>query len=242
MNASLMRLSILLPALLIGVFALEACTWNCEKGAGPAVKQVLEVASFHGIAVQGSMDVQVHKADVQRVEVEAQQNLIDLISLEVKNGVWHIGTKKCYNTDKAFVVHISVPSMDAVTLQGSGGVKSANSFTVPKLHIDVQGSGGVEFAVDAKHVQAVVQGSGDIKLTGSTGAFTATVQGSGDIEADGLEASTVSADVAGSGDIDVFATGKLKAVVAGSGDISYKGTPTSIEKNIAGSGEVKQKP
>lgn len=237
------RTTLLRSAFLCCTLLLQACSGlGCEKGKGDVVKQVLTVAAFKGIAAQGSLEVRLTRASTQAVEVEGQANLIALLTTEVKNGVWYIGTKKCYNTDKPFIVHIALPTIDMVSIQGSGDVKSTGSFTTPQLKVDVQGSGSVDLAIDAKHVDAVVQGSGDIRLKGSCGDLQATVQGSGDIDADELVATNVDATVQGSGDVDVNVTGQLSANVGGSGDITYKGTPTKVNKSVAGSGEVTQAP
>lgn len=236
-----MRTTLALSSALLFIATLQACSpLNCEKGKGDVTQRELTVASFHGIAAQGSLEVRLTRGATQNVKVEGQPNLIDLITPEVKDGVWHIGTKKCYNTDKTFIIHITLPTIDFISVQGSGDVKSSGSFTVPKLTVDVQGSGAVEMTADAKHIDAVVQGSGDITLKGSTGELSATVQGSGDIDADELIASNADATVQGSGDIAVNVTGLLSANVGGSGDINYTGTPTKVNKSVAGSGEVKQ--
>lgn len=236
-----MRISLALPGLLLLTASLQACTpLNCEKGSGAVVKRSLSVASFRGIAAQGALEIRLTRGGTQTVEVEGQSNLIDLITTEVKGGVWEIGTAKCYNTDKPFIVHITMPTVDFVSVQGSGDVKSTNNFTMPKLTVEVHGSGAVALGADAKHIDAIVQGSGDVELNGTCGDLRATVQGSGDIDADDLETTNAEASVQGSGDVALKLTGKLSASIGGSGDISYKGTPTQVNKNIAGSGEVKQ--
>lgn len=235
-----MRLTLTLPALIASVAFITACTpWDCEKGTGTVVKQPLIVSAFHGIVVEGSLGVLLTKADAQRIVAEGQANLIALITTEVKNGVWHITTKKCYSNDKPFIIHIAVPTLDMVSLHGSGDVKSTDTFTMDELKVDVQGSGELRLALDARTVQATVQGSGDIDLKGTCVLLQASVAGSGDIEAGGLRATKAKADIAGSGDITVQAIEALEADIAGSGDITYRRNPGKVDKNIAGSGDIK---
>lgn len=235
-----MRLSLTLPVLYASVGFLTACTpWDCENGSGTVVKQPLTVAAFHGIVVEGSLDVQLTKADGQQVEAEGQANLIALITTEVKNGVWHIGTKKCISTAKPFIIHIALPTVDMVSVNGSGDVKSADNFTMDELKVEVQGSGGLHLAVDAGTIHATVAGSGDIDLNGTCASLNASVAGSGNINAGDLRTTHAEADVAGSGDINVQTLESLDANIAGSGDITYRGDPGKLNKNIAGSGNIK---
>jgi len=238
-----MHPTVTLLAALLFATALQACTpWNCEKGSGTVIKQTLTVAAFQGIAAQGSLEVQIHRATTQKVEVEGQANLIALITTEVKNGIWEIRTKKCFSTKERLIVHVSLPMIDQVTVQGSGNVQSSDAFLAQDFEAVVQGSGGLDMIVDAKRMNLLVQGSGDIELKGSCGALTAAAQGSGDIRAAGVITTNATASVAGSGDITVHATQDLNANIAGSGDILYKGEPTNLNKNVAGSGVVKPQP
>ena len=235
-----MRLYSTLPALIVSVSFITACTpWDCEKGTGTVVKQPLTVAAFHGIVVEGSLDVRLTKADVQQVEAEGQANLISMITTEVKDGVWHIGTKKCYSTDKPFIVHIALPTLDVVSVQGSGDVKSTGTFAMDELSAEIQGSGELQLTVDAKTVHATVSGSGDIDLNGTSAILNASIAGSGNINAGGFIATHAKADVAGSGNITVQAVESLDANIAGSGDITYRGNPVKVNKNIAGSGDIR---
>lgn len=209
------------------------------KGTGAVVKKTLNVAAFHGIEVEGSIDVVLTQAAAQKVEVEAQANLIELVTVEVSKGIWTITTKQGYSTDKPFTVHISVPMIDQVSISGSGDVKSESTFAADKVQLLIAGSGDIVMAFNAKTVKAEVQGSGDIKLNGSTQAFAASVEGSGDINAKNMTAETAAVSTSGSGDITVNATGTLTASIEGSGDVLYKGHPTNVIHNVAGSGEVR---
>jgi hypothetical protein len=57
--------------------------------------------------------------------------------------------------------------------------------------------------------------------------------------ADTIKAKDVKVRIAGSGDAKVHATKSLDVSIAGSGDVSYKGNPTKISQDIAGSGKVR---
>ncbi len=213
---------------------------GCISGTGVAARKAIEVAAFHGFTVQGSMEVLLEKGNAQSVEVEAQPNIAALLVTEVKNGIWSIHTKDCFKTDKPFIVHITMPSVDMISVQGSGDVKSTDSFTPMNLEVDVQGSGEIHMNVDTKRVKATVQGSGDIGLKGTCGVLDATVQGSGDIDAIELVSTNATVGIAGSGDISVQASEHLQVSIAGSGDVNYRGKPAELDKTINGSGELKQ--
>jgi len=185
------------------------------------------------------LDVQVKQGGAQLVEVEGQQNLVDLVEFVVKDGICTIRTQTCYRTEKPFVVHITMASLERITIQGSGDVRGTGRFTAEALDLDVQGSGDLELEIAAAEVEAVVQGSGTLKLIGNCTTLAASVQGSGDIKAGNLIATSAKASVSGSGDVTVQTTGVLDAQVVGSGDVRYRGTPGEIKRSITGSGDIK---
>ena len=220
-----------------GLFA--SCSIGaCVSGKGSVVKRGLNVEPFHGIIVQGSVDVRVSTATVQRVEVEGQENLVGLVEAVVKDGIWTIRTSDCYRTEKPYIVHIQVPTLDKVSVQGSGDVLGIGTLETGFMDLSVQGSGDVELMLKATTVQTSIQGSGTIKLSGTCGVLRAEVQGSGDVKSGNMTTANAFANVIGSGDITVRVTGTLDAQISGSGDIRYKGTPAEIKKSIAGSGDV----
>lgn len=213
--------------------------WQQVTGKGAVVRRSLTVQAFHGFAVEGAMDVIITPASVQSVEIEAQENLIGLVTTEVRNGVWRIATREGYSTSEPFVVHIRVPVIDVVELDGSGNVKADGSFTAGAVKLAVNGSGDIDMAFAARSVDVQVQGSGDVTVAGSCTELRAAVVGSGDINARDLQAESVQASVSGSGDIVVHATKRLNAAISGSGDVVYAGDPMTVDQRIDGSGEVR---
>lgn len=236
---SQMRTNLLVAALgTAGLLSASCVSIDCVKGTGDPVKKDLQVAAFHGINVMGALDVRLTRAEATQVTVEGQANLIDLVETTVNDGVWTITTSKCYSTDKPFVVHISLPVIDHVHVQGSGDVTGSGAFEMEKAVLSVQGSGDIKLHVNAEHLEASVQGSGDINLQGNAARFECGIQGSGDVKAADLKTEHTKANVTGSGDVSVSVSASLDASVTGSGNVRYRGNPPEVHSNVTGSGDV----
>lgn len=235
-----MRTGRILGCMLLGTSLLTSCQMgNCARGEGKTTRTMLAVEPFRQIIVKNSIDVRVIPGEVQQIEVEGQANLAALMTTEVKDGVWAIEIDECFRSKGPFVVHLTTPSLDAITIQGSGDVQSTGPLRAEALELRIQGSGDMRLEVAAERVKATVQGSGDVFLSGSAVAFETRVQGSGDVRAGELAAQDVKASVMGSGDIALQCNGVLDASIMGSGDISYRGTPTGVLRNIKGSGSIR---
>ncbi|HRH38454.1 MAG TPA: head GIN domain-containing protein [Flavobacteriales bacterium] len=233
--------SLLSFTLALSLTTHAAIPFTCDhvKGSGEVVKKQITVAAFHGIIVNGSMDVEIVRSDVQSVEVEAQANIAELITTEVHDGVWAIETSKDYSTDKAFTIRIHVPSMDKVHINGSGDVKSATSFKAERVDLGISGSGDITFVAEASSVYVTIEGSGDIRVSGTSERLNASTEVRGDVNASGLTVKEVDARIEGSGDIKANASDNVQANIAGSGDVVLMRNPASMKNHIAGSGEVR---
>lgn len=233
-----MRYLFTLAAMGVAILLLACVAPDCITGKGAVVKRPLQLQPVHAITLQGSLDVQLTQGEGQSVEVEAQENLVDLVETTVKDGHWTIRTRACYRTDKPFVVHLRVPKIDRVTVQGSGDVVGTGTFAGNSFNLDVQGSGDLKINVNGVSVKTSVQGSGAVKLSGTCEDLAATVQGSGDVKAAELKAGRARVSVMGSGDITLQTNGALEGEIMGSGDVEYVGTPSPLSVQVTGSGRV----
>ena len=209
------------------------------RGEGDVERKTLEMGAFHGIIVDGSMDVELTQGQVQSVVVEAQPNIAALVTTEVKDGIWTITTSKNFSTSKILVLHITAPMIDVVEIEGSGDVNGTNAFSGDAIRFGIDGSGGIDMACATKSIDASISGSGSIHITGSSTSLKVDVGGSGDIDARELRTVDARADISGSGNISLHATGEVDASVNGSGDIIIHGSPTDVRRNVRGSGEVR---
>lgn len=236
MNKSLFLLVVLIAFISNSVVSQS---WGTGvNGEGPVVKQEISLASFDGFDLGFSGNVIVTPGPVQKVVVEGQQNIIDLIKLDVKDGMWRIGFSKSVKDAKEVTVYITIPTVKWVALTGSGSIRSTDRFSgLNKLDIAVSGSGDIMFDAAANEINLHLSGSGDIKVMGTTNTLDIAISGSGDVNAASLKSSNCQVHISGSGDADVQVYGDLETSISGSGDVHYKGE-ANVTARISGSGEV----
>ncbi|MCC7503031.1 MAG: DUF2807 domain-containing protein [Flavobacteriales bacterium] len=228
-------LSILLALVLSGCSGLGI---DCVNGTGDPVRKTITVPTFHGIELEGSVDVVISRGTVQLVEVEGQKEMVDLITTQVDNGVWNIEASKCFSTDRPFTVHITIPELDHIAVAGSGDVQADSVFGAGETVLRIAGSGNIRASgLNEKRLIVNIQGSGDVEISGTAANFDAQVQGSGNIMAGPLSAAEVEVVIQGSGDAEFTAITSLNATVQGSGNVRYRGKPKVVSR-IEGSGSV----
>ncbi len=222
-----------------------ACTQNWGglgiAGQGPVVSKTLDIEAFSGLSLAISADVYLSQGSTQSVRIEAQQNLIDILKKEVKNGVWKISFDKNVRNHEKIKIWVTVPTIKELGVSGSGSIIGDSKFSnLGDLSISISGSGDVKFNADSKNLNAAISGSGNILLAGSTGVSNVSISGSGNVKAFDLVAQRCEVRISGSGDSSVNASESLDVAIAGSGDVFYKGRP-SVKSKISGSGSVSSK-
>lgn len=187
-------------------------------GSGTLRSENRDVAPFDAVQLRNALDVEIVIGPERRVSVEADDNLLTLIDTRVEGHRLVIDSHGSWNTRRHCVVHVQVPSLREVQLDGSGDA-SIDGFDGDALDLEVAGSG-------------------DITAHGRVGRLVAAVQGSGDLHLDTLTAQDARVRIAGSGDAAVRVAGELDAVVDGSGDIRYRGNPKRVRRRVNGSGSI----
>lgn len=227
------------------LFTSSACTQNWSgsgiTGEGSKVTKTLDIDNFSGLSLAISADVRIKQGSPQSVKVEGQQNIIDNLKKEVKNGVWKVGFDKNVRKHDQVTIWVTVPSVNELSVSGSGSIIGDSKFSsLGDLSLAISGSGNIKFNSDSKNLEVAISGSGNMDLAGTTGASNMRISGSGDINAFDLTTHSCDVKISGSGDSSVNVSESLDVAIAGSGDVFYKGRP-SVRSKVSGSGSVESK-
>lgn len=235
----MIRLFILSITFLFTVLHLPAQNWGSGiKGEGEIVKQEITLPALDGIALGIAGNVILTPGTSQKVVIEAQQNIIDNIKRDVKDGSWGIYGIKSMGDYKTVTIYITLPSLEDIHLSGSGSIKSTGTFNnLDDLDISVSGSGEIILDYASRSTDLHISGSGEVTLKGKTGELDISISGSGDVFAKGLSAASCDVHISGSGDAQVQVNGELEAHISGSGDVRYTGN-ASVQARVSGSGTV----
>lgn len=211
-------------------------------GSGTIETDERVVTGFHAVTLAGSGDLIITQGSTEGLEIEADDNLLPFIKTTQDGGELIIHWDESINPrpSKAVRYHLTVKSLDSISLSGSGTV-SADEFVGEALKVSISGAADATFPhLRTKDFTLSISGSGSLKAGGTTDSFTIKVAGSGDVKAVGLRANAVRVSVAGSGDAEVWAEDSLNVTVSGSGVVRFKGEPKKLEQSVAGSGSVKR--
>lgn len=225
-------------AVMIGALAITGC--DSITGSGRIITEKREMGTFEGINISGSIDVEVLPGADYKVEVEADDNVMQYIITDIRKGRLDVR----YRSNMSFMnvhakVFVTAPGFDQLSVSGSGNITSRSPIVQDqKIAVKVSGSGDINIELEAPEVEAGITGSGAITISGRTRNFDASITGSGDIKCGELKSESTSIEITGSGTAHVFASVFLKARTRGSGDIVYIGHPGTTDIKKGGSGSI----
>lgn len=222
---------------------LFAQPWKTIKGDGNLKKESREISNFTSLSSHGAMDVQITYGTSNRIQVEADENLLPYIQTKVENGNLIIEPQKNINikSRSRMVVYVSMTTINFLSQSGSGNIDGSGAFdNNGKTDIRVSGSGNIKLDFATFNDMALsVSGSGNINLKGNaTNNITVSIAGSGNIDCSKVLCNNVDVKISGSGNVKVNVEKSIVAKISGSGNVFYKGNATNIISKVSGSGKM----
>ena len=227
-----------LAVLTVMAYACEN-TWNCLRGNGVPGEETRTVSGFTGVVSEGEYDVYIVPASDFAVILEADENLIQYIRTRVSGNTLIVdqGTRKCLRSENPIRITVYMPQVANLELTGSGMITGDN-IESDELRVELTGSGLIDLrGLEVGSLEALITGSGEMIFWGMARNADLDITGSGEVKAFHLESVNCTANISGSGNMQVTVEKTLTAYISGSGSIFYQGNP-DVSAKITGSGAV----
>jgi len=235
--------SILISVVLFLALSMQSsCSYafNGIKGDGNVVKEKRDVSSFSGIDVGGAFKVFLTQGSTEKLEVEADENLLEIITTEVKAGTLYISTKKDINDSEALNIYITFKELHEMEVSGACQLSGEDKFTFTDLEMDCSGASDIELKLIANSLELDCSGASNITLFGSVPKVEMDVSGASHFDAYDLEVENYEIEVSGAAGAKIFVTGELSAEVSGAAHLKYKGDARITHHDVSGAGSMKK--
>ena len=190
------------------------------KGSGKRVVQKREISPFTSISTEGAFTIEVTCQKDPSLEVEGDDNVLELVTAEVRGNELRLTSSKSFSTDEPVRFKITVPNLEGLTVSGAG-------------RIDIKGMKNEKFEIDSN-------GAPNIVVAGTTKTVDINSNGAGRIDTQNLQASRAVVDSKGVSRIDLDVSEQLDITVSGPSTVTYKGDPV-VNKTVNGPGKVEKR-
>ena len=205
-------------------------------GNGEVVEETRDVTeNFTAITASEGLDVYVTQGQQLRIRVEADENVIDLIGTDIRDGKLKIHEIKNIGraTKKVFV---SLPEITALEANSGADLIGDGVIEADKIYLNANSGANLRLELVADQIEADCSSGADIRLGGRTNLFYASASSGSDIKALDMISKVCRADASSGADIKVQVEDELTADASSGADIGYSGDPkVETRKSVSGS-------
>jgi hypothetical protein len=231
-------------ALAVALAVLAGCRMMTPTvaGSGKVVTEARPASGFRSVSVDGVGSATLVRGDQEGVVVETDDNLMQYITVEVRDGVLHLDTRNrvepaSIKPTEGIRFTVTFKTLEGIAVSGAGDA-TADVVEADRFDIAVSGAGDITVGrLKTGALNVAVSGAGDLSLAGEAGTQRVAISGTGAYRAGDLRSASAAVAISGTGDATVWCTDSLEARVSGVGSISYYGEP-SVTKSISGMGDV----
>lgn len=188
--AALASTALIVPAAGLAAQGWTSVTRNGSpmiEGSGRIILQNRAIQPFQRVEVLGAASVDVRIGARPSLVIAADDNILPLLTSDVKNGTLTLGHRGSFRMRGPIRVSITTPSLEAFTTSGSGD--------------------SVIHGVNGEPLAVTINGSSNVQATGRTRQLKLSINGSGNAAFGGLSAGNVDVGLHGSGNATVRASG-----------------------------------
>jgi len=229
-------------ALAVLLVLQSGCTYAFKgiRGDGNVIKQERSISSFDGIDVGGAFNVFLTQGDTEKLVIEADENLMDIIETEVRGSTLKIKTSEDIKESSKLNIYITFKDLKDIDVSGACDLTGENKFKLGDLDLDCSGASEMEMKLSAGNINLDCSGASNAELFGSAQSVNAELSGASKLDAMEFEVAIYDIDVSGASHGKIFVTEELSVEVSGAAHLKYKGEPRIKEHDVSGAGSLKK--
>lgn len=190
-------------------------------GSGVRKSEKRELPPFTAVNATGSFSVEAVSQKPASFEIEADDNILPLIKVEVRDGVLYLKTEKSYNSKEGVVVRLNLPELSKVEATG------ASKFRIQGLKND--------------RFEVRTTGASNITASGTAKEVEIHTTGAGLVDTHSLHADKATVHSTGAAKVEVYADVELDANVSGVAQVIYSGNPKNVNQHASGAASISKK-
>lgn len=208
------------------------------QGTGEVVREARVVESFRGLKLQTRARVVVRAGDREAVEVQAEGDVLPLITTRVERGTLVVEDSRRFKSSNAEVT-VTVRQLERLEAGGATAV-AAEGLSGPSLSLRAGGASAITLkALAVDELRADLGGACALKASGTAGRVALDMGGTAAVQAGDLEARSVSIDAGGTAQALVWATQSLHITAGGVAGVQYYGV-SNASVHVGGVAQVRR--
>lgn len=219
--------------------SVTSCLSDKTRGNKIVTSQSRNVTEpFTKISAQQGLSVYITMSSEEKITVETDENLQDIIKTEIKNGTLKIYSIKKISKSEAKNVYVSILKISEIESNSGARVFAENTLISKSMTVKSSSGSSIDLQVSTDSLFSSSSSGSSLKLKGQTLYHSAKSSSGSSINSYHLKAKNVDTKANSGSHIRVTATDTLNAKANSGGSIQYKGNPNNIDRNISSGGNI----
>ena len=211
---------------------------NSIEGSGNITEQIRRVGNFTGIKASGGLNVYISQGDTQKVMVRADDNLINTIQTDVRNGVLTVVNRKLINGATSEKVFVTVAKLDKITSSAGSNVYSQTVINSEQLELSSFAGSNMDLKIVTGDLEASASAGSNLILEGEANHCSVSANTGSNIKAEKLKTKTCQARANTGANIYIDVEDELDARAGSGANLFYSGVPKRLNVSSSMGGNV----
>lgn len=196
-------------------------------GSGTIASEARTAQGFERVILRGEGRVILTQSSTESLTVETDDNLLQYIEIDVRNGALEISTAEGIDIAPTASVtyRVGIVNVASIELLGAGTIE-IDQLAAPEINLVLGGAGDIRVgAIEATDLSIELEGVGTIVAEGTVRHQEIKASGVGEYEAPNLSSGSATIEATGSTVVTVWVTDTLSVTTADAASVSFYGDP-----------------
>lgn len=210
------------------------------SGNGNVVNKLVGKDTVKSIDISNRLELTWIPSDTYKVELVADENLLDVIHCDLVDGSLRIYTDKHIRMAKSREVRVYGSCIERIEASSLAEVSMEDSADCRAL--DVRASSGAEISVlgNFERLSVHVSSGSSVQLAGTTDYISIDASSAADVFAFDLVAGEGDVNTSSAADARVYIKNNAHFSASSASDIKYKGEPRILDSHSSSMGDIRQ--
>jgi hypothetical protein len=211
---------------------------NSISGNGKVMTQEVKTGTFDNLSVSDALDVVIIPSDTQKVVIVADENIVGVIDIKVRDNNLQITTNRRIWMARSKKVEVYTKELEKIEASAASTIKNTDSLLIDHLKIVASSAAQLEISGRFNDIKVEASSASNIKLYGQSVKLQANLSSAAGLNALGITVEKVSVWASSAANAKVYVTREAEFDASSAASIIYQGNPVVKNINTSSGGSV----
>jgi hypothetical protein len=213
---------------------------NPISGNGKVNSSEIKVAGFSKLQISDNLNVLIIPYDTEKVVIEADENIVNIIKVEQKDSVLKIFTDRKIRMARSKKVIVYSNKLNQIEVSSASNITCGDSLISDHLKVVANSAANVKIFGHFNLLEVEASSASEVTLGGITLELNVNISSAAELHAFNLTAEKANVVATSAADARVYVTGEAWFDASSAADIIYRGNPAIRNIQSSSAGDIKK--